>query len=350
MSTTLYPWHQKIFADWHVLSHPAHAYLVVAPADTGGEALLHTLAASVLCENKTTDGLPCGTCTGCQLNSAHSHPDLRILRPSILDMANAIEETRPEKPSKLITIEQVRGLANMVNQTSHRGGKRVVLVYPAQRLNASAANALLKTLEEPTPHTQFFLLTHDVKQLLPTIISRCQRLNAPAPDASAAIDYLTQNMGADASWPQRLAAESNAVLRVAELHATDYFEQQHQFISELAKGKHINALRLAEQLEKTIKAAEKERLSGEPRRMDMAVVITWLQRWLHDLTLAAQGVEDARYFPNEQTTLSTLAQSIAVDKLHLWQQQLLKEQRNAEHPLNIKLWLEKLLLQYSQLF
>ena len=68
------------------------------------------------------------------------------------------------------------------------------------------------------------------------------------------------------------------------------------------------------------------------------------------LTLAAQGVEDARYFPNEQTTLSTLAQSIAVDKLHLWQQQLLKEQRNAEHPLNIKLWLEKLLLQYSQLF
>lgn len=348
------PWHKATFQKWHEQTHRSHAYLIVSPEDTGGESLLHSFAASVLCETPSSSFEACGHCSGCSLIQASSHPDYRILRPTIWDVANEIEETRPEKPSKHITIDQVRDLASMVNQTSHRGGQRVVLIYPAHTLNANAANALLKTLEEPPANTVFFLLAHDIKQLLPTIISRCQRLTAPAPELSSAMDYLNTTIGSQDDWADKLHAESGAVMRVVNLNTTNYFTLQEQFASELAKGAQSNALKLAEQFDKHIKDAAKAQLSGEPLSIDMGIVITWLQRWVHDLSCIAQQAGDARYFKKHTPALTRLSEQAPVEKviakLHHWQQQLLKEQRAAEHPLNTRIWLEKLFLQYTQLF
>jgi DNA polymerase-3 subunit delta' len=351
---SLLPWHRTTFQRWHEQTHRSHAYLIVSPEDTGSESLLHSFAASVLCETPTSTFEACGHCAGCLLIQASSHPDYRVLRPTIWDVANEIEETRPEKPSKHITIDQVRDLSSMVNQTSHRGGQRAVLIYPAHTLNANAANALLKTLEEPPANTVFFLLAHDIKQLLPTIISRCQRLAAPAPELANAIDYLNTNITHQDNWADKLHAENGAVMRVANLNTSNYFTLQEQFASELAKGAQSNALKLAEQFDKHIKDAAKAQLSGEPRSIDMGVVITWLQRWTHDLSCAAQQAGEARYFKQHATTLKRLSEQSNPDKLiaklHHWHQQLLKEQRAAEHPLNTRTWLEKLFLQYTQLF
>lgn len=352
--TALLPWHAPIFKTWHAIANKAHAYLIVAPDGTGGEHLLNQLAHSVLCENTDAQHLACGQCVACLLLQSYSHPDLRVLRPAILDVNHPIEEMRPEqgagkpKPSKEISIAQVRGLANMVNQTSHRGGQRVILVYPAQKLNRNAANALLKTLEEPPPNTLFFLLVDDVKQLLPTIISRCQRIEAPAPSIDAGADYLNQVLGTTSDWPQLLATENGAAIRVQELSQGNYFELQQELIDALAQGSRLSALRLAEQFEKHITDAEKARLAGGGSGIDVNTFITWLQRWLHDLLCESQGSGAARYYPKHQKALQQIALKTNAIKLHEFEQQLLKSKRYAEHPLNLKTWLEHILLDYAQ--
>ena len=123
--------HQTVFQQWferQQSQRAAHAYLLIAPEDTGGEQLVQAMAASLLCDTPTSAHHACGQCAACDLLAAFSHPDYRLLRPSIMNTAHPIEELRPEKPSKEITIDDIRALDNMVNQTSHRGGQRVVVV------------------------------------------------------------------------------------------------------------------------------------------------------------------------------------------------------------------------------
>ena len=349
------PWHQTVFAQWLSRQHserPAHASLVIAPEDTGGEQLVEAMAAAVLCESLTAEQHACGTCGSCQLLAAYSHPDYRLLRPSIMDMAHPIEEMRPEKPSKEITIDDVRALDNMVNQTSHRGGKRVVVVYPAHKLNRNAANALLKTLEEPPANTLFILLAHDVQQLIPTIVSRCQLVVAGAPNSESAVAYLN-GITPNPRWAEYLQQENGAVMRVAKLIHTDYFTIEQNFIEQLARGKSLDAIAVATAFEKQIKDADKARLAGAPKTIDMATLITWLQRWAHDLTLSVQQGGVARYYPKYTQAMAKITQnaptSLAI-QIHAWQGELARERRIADHPLNVRSWVEKLLLEYVALF
>ena len=349
-------WHQTVFSNWferHSSKRAAHAYLLIAPEDTGGEQLVQAMAASLLCDAPTAEHHACGECAGCALMAAFSHPDLRVLRPSIMNTAHPVEELRPEKPSKEITIDDVRALDNMVNQTSHRGGQRAVVLYPAHKLNRNAANALLKTLEEPPANTVFILLAHDVRQLLPTIVSRCQLINVSAPTVEEALAYLN-TIKPNPNWANYLQQENGAVMRVAELIGTDYFAIQNQWIQTLAKGSKLDVVGTAAAFEKHIADANKARLAGgEQRTVDMAVLITWLQRWVYDLGLVAQNGGHVRYYPQQQKALAQLTQTRNhgfVLKLHDFAGQLATEKRVADHPLNIRSWVEKLLLQYVQLF
>ena len=354
MLYTPLPWHQTVFAQWLSRQHserPAHASLVIAPEDTGGEQLVEAMAAAVLCESPTSEQYACGTCGSCQLIAAFSHPDYRLLRPSIMDMAHPIEDMRPEKPSKEITIDDVRALDNMVNQTSHRGGKRVVVVYPAHKLNRNAANALLKTLEEPPANTLFVLLAHDVQQLLPTIVSRCQLVVAGAPSPESAVTYLN-SITPNPHWAEYIQQENGAGMRVAGLIHTDYFGIEKNFIEQLARGKNLDVIALATEIEKHIKEADKARLAGAPKTVDMAVVITWLQRWAHDLTLVAQKGGVARYYSKHTQTMTKMIENAPVSlpiEAHTWQLELARARRIADHPLNIRSWIEKLLLAYVAL-
>ena len=349
-------WHQTVFFNWferHASKRAAHAYLLIAPEDTGGEQLVQAMAASLLCDTPTAEHHACGECAGCSLMAAFSHPDLRVLRPSIMNTAHPVEELRPEKPSKEITIDDVRALDNMVNQTSHRGGQRVVVLYPAHKLNRNAANALLKTLEEPPANTVFILLAYDVRQLLPTIVSRCQLINVSAPTVDEALAYLN-TIKPNPNWANYLQQENGAVMRVAELIDTDYFAIQNQWIQALAKGSKLDVVGTAAAFEKHIADANKARLAGEEQRtVDMAVLMTWLQRLIYDLGLVVQNGGQARYYPQQMAALSQLTRThdhAFLLKLHDFAAQLATEKRVADHPLNIRSWVEKLLLQYVQLF
>jgi DNA polymerase III subunit delta' len=217
----MHPWNETLFDGFRErLDRLPHALLIHGARGTGKLALAERLAQLMLCESKARK--PCGACEGCRWLLAGSHPDFRRVEPESL-MKEVVDEDAPEKekkskaPSIVIKIEQVRELADFLNLRSHRGGRRVTLVHPAEDMNAATANALLKGLEEPPGGAMFLLVSHAPARLLPTIRSRCVALAVPVPPREAATQWLASQGIKDAErW---LAYAGGAPLRAAEYAA-----------------------------------------------------------------------------------------------------------------------------------
>jgi DNA polymerase-3 subunit delta' len=158
-----------------------HGLLFAAPPGLGKRALADAFAAAALCTQRGPDGLPCGACRSCVLVAAGSHPDLVRVSFELRDDG---------KPRTELTVDQMRALGRRLAMSSQFGGWQVALVDPADRLNASAANALLKTLEEPASSTVIVLVADDPSRLPATIRSRCQRIDVRAPGRDEALAWL----------------------------------------------------------------------------------------------------------------------------------------------------------------
>jgi len=241
--STLAPWQMDA---WRSLSSALaggrlhHALLFAAPAGLGKRALVDAFAVAALCERRDPQGFACGTCRACALVAAGSHPDLVRVGLELRDDGKQRTE---------ITIDQMRGLSQRLSMSSQFGGLQIALVDPADRLNASAANGLLKTLEEPAASTVIVLVADDASRLPATIRSRCQRIDLREPSREEALAWLRgQGLGAqqaadalDASLgnPGRaLAWSADATLPLRESCAQD--------LAALARGRK-SALELAEQ-------------------------------------------------------------------------------------------------------
>jgi DNA polymerase-3 subunit delta' len=157
-----------------------HALLIHDSPGAGGDWLANWAAALALCLKPAE--APCGRCEGCTRVAAHQHPDLILVVP--------IED------SKQLRIEQVRELSEELALTSHQGGYKVGILTPADTMNRFAANALLKTLEEPPPRTLLILVATQPSRLPATILSRCQRLRVRAPTRAESLEWLQQVRGA----------------------------------------------------------------------------------------------------------------------------------------------------------
>ena len=175
-----------------------HALLIHEAPGAGGEWLALWTARLVLCEHP--DKAPCGQCRACRRVLARAHPDLAML---------GLEEE-----SKQIRIEQVRELSAELALTSHGGGYKVAIVSPADALNRFAANALLKTLEEPPPRTLLILVLSQPSRLPATVLSRCQRLRVRAPQRTQSLAWLKAARG-EGEWAQALDTLGEAPLLVA---------------------------------------------------------------------------------------------------------------------------------------
>jgi DNA polymerase III subunit delta' len=176
-----------------------HALLIHEAPGAGGDWLAAWAARLVLCQHPERS--PCGDCPGCKRAAALQHPDLTLVRP--------LEDSRQ------IRIEQVRELSAELALTSHGGGYKVGLITPADALNRFAANALLKTLEEPPPRTLLVLVATQPSRLPPTVVSRCQRLRLRAPTREEGVAWLTATRGA-ADWGAALDAVGEAPMLVVE--------------------------------------------------------------------------------------------------------------------------------------
>lgn len=178
ISPGLVPWLSPQWSQWLQLSDRlGHAYLFSGPKGIGLEQFVDAVVLSTLCV-QAMNGQACGHCQGCHLLKGQQHPDFYHLK--------RLED------KKDIAVDQVRGLINKLNETSHQGGYKVIWIEGVEFLNQSAFNALLKTLEEPAAHTLFLLTTHEIGRLPATIKSRCQQLSFTPPMLPDAIKWLHQ--------------------------------------------------------------------------------------------------------------------------------------------------------------
>lgn len=198
----------------------AHAYLFYGKKELGKSLFATSFAHYMLCQNKSIEKTACGSCANCKQGGADYHPD-------ILEIA-------PEEGSKDIKIDQIRALSEFAIRTSHTGSAKIIIIHQAHRLNGNAANALLKTLEEPGHDTYLFLISDMPGRLVPTIRSRCQQLNFPSPSREQASDWLHGILGSSAGIDELLNATENNPIQALQLVGGDQLQTKQQFLSSLS--------------------------------------------------------------------------------------------------------------------
>lgn len=152
----------------------AHAYLISGAQGMGKRTLARLMAQYLLC---TGAEKPCGVCPACVQVMQDEHPDLTTVRPG----KPLSHDVKPGLAG--IPVDEIRYILTLAGQHTFEGGRRVIIIERAEKMNPQAQNALLKTLEEPLPGTVFLLLSETPETLLPTIISRCRALKLhPWPD------------------------------------------------------------------------------------------------------------------------------------------------------------------------
>lgn len=345
MTAALYPWQMQAWQQLQQLRERLpHAILFHGPQGIGKTAFAERFAQALLCEAPGADGHPCGQCGSCGWFVQYNHPDYRRVRPEVLEeggvadgdeggeAADGKKSGKASKaPSKEIKIDQVRALADFMNISTHRQGMRVILLYPAEALNTAAANALLKTLEEPPPSTMFLLVSNSLDRLLPTILSRCRKFALTMPLQEEALAWLRQQGVADADvW---LAEQGGAPLAAQTVAQAEVRETMDEFLRMLARPGVEGALKTAEKLQKA----------------PVTDLVAWLQRWLYDVfSFKLSG--RIRYYPRYRKELAALAQQAQVSDL-LRALKAVKDRRAiADHPLSARLFIEDMLLDYASLF
>jgi DNA polymerase III subunit delta' len=339
--TESYPWHEAAWARLQRLrTRLPHAILFYGPQGTGKAAFAERVAQSLLCSAPSTAGNPCEECPACRWFVNGNHPDYRRVRPEILDDAAPSEAEEGEagegkkgrsKPSKEIKIDQIRALADFMNISTHRQGMRVVLMYPAEALNMAAANALLKTLEEPPAHTVFLLVCNSIDRLLPTVLSRCRKFVLPMPSREQALAWLERQGVANAGdW---LAELGGAPLMASAQAAVEAREVKEELLHALS----------APGIDAVLQSAERLQKAAVPE------LVIWTQRWLYDM-FSLKLCGRIRYYPRYRKQLQSLAQRAELARLMRALKSANERRAIAEHPLAARLFIEDMLLDYASVF
>ena len=288
-----------------------HALMVQGAAGVGVLPFGVSLAQSWLCEAPVGAGLACGRCGSCRLVQGHVHPDLFLLMPELqrrergwLLGSDKPEADSSKKPSRQIRVDEVRQLIDWAYKTSARGRGKVAVLTPGETLNLSAANALLKTLEEPPPGTRLLITTPDPARLLPTVRSRCQAWRLAEPDTTVATAWLA---GQGVDEPEvLLAACAGRPLDALELHQRGLrAEHWRQLPQALARGQ--------------VAAVQGWPL---PQLLDL------LLKLCHD-ALAVAGGAAPRYF-----VAGSVPKAASIEALRQWSHELQRVARHAAHPWN----------------
>jgi DNA polymerase III subunit delta' len=350
------PWHGATWAALQPLRVRAvHAVLLHGPAGIGKKSLALDFAAGMLCEAPAADGRACGNCTGCVLVNAGSHPDLRVVVPDMLaewrgpppevdedaldepdePPAGEAEPAKGKKISREILIQQVRALADFLSTSTHRGGARVVVLAPAETLNAASANALLKMLEEPPPASFFILASDALDDVLPTIRSRCVLVRCALPDVATAAGWLrAQQVEAP---DQALAEAGGAPLLALPVEEGDPSrldpEQRALLLELLARGAALAPAEIAARV---------------PKALPVGAALALMQRGGWDLLAlsALRAPQRVRYHPQAAATLQRIAAGAPIPAWVGWLRSLTRRRASQDHPLNARLVIEAALLDY----
>jgi len=221
-----------------------HGLLLDGPQAIGKARFALALARLLLCQ-QPQDGLNCGRCHPCELSASGSHGDFRWLQP--------------EGKSRVIKIDQVRQLVEFATKTASFGKRKVVVLSPANSMNISAANALLKSLEEPAEDTYLILVCDRLHGLPATVRSRCQLLRLAVPDQEQSLAWLDQLTGERSQSALLLELAGGRPLLAERLYREDGVERLqaiHRVLGEVVRGKagsaDVGALLADETLEQVL--------------------------------------------------------------------------------------------------
>ncbi|QWE19709.1 DNA polymerase III subunit delta' [Polynucleobacter corsicus] len=363
------PWLEPIWDGMNLAAFP-NAVLIHGQSGIGKFEFSIELARALLCETSSAIK-PCKQCEACRWFDSGNHPDFIALVPethrklmpqgdfdsdespkkSKASQADTDGDAPEKKEKKSISIEDARSAIEGLSIGSHRGGNRVILVYPLEMLRSDSANTLLKSLEEPPKNTIFILLADRLDRVLPTIRSRCRLLSAPRPDRLSGLNWLRTQLGmipglkmSDADVESIFDEQGGAPYAVLDSliarHNKDEKDeltiaiQASRFLLQaMSQGARINWLDAAD---KTQKAR-------------YSVLLATMQRWVSDVQSCAQ-MGSPRYYPKHEATIKTLAQQARLPKLLRFWKSLIQARRHENHPLATRIQLEALLSQYQQVF
>lgn len=297
-----------------------HALLITGVPGIGKLHFAEAFVAALLCENEGTGA--CGTCRGCRLLAAGSHPD-RIA-------------VRPEEEGKAIPVAAVRGLIERLSLRPQYGPWQVALIEPAERMNANAANALLKTLEEPNAGTLLILVSARPSQLPATIRSRCQQVTLAAPDPETGRAWLAAQ-APEASGPETLLALCGG----APLAALELAQ---------AGGLADRAERLTEWEGVMTGGEDPEAVAARWYEQGAAAALERLHGWLADLIRVAGAGPRAGGLRNPDLADRLQEMAIKVDLRTLFHQldRVETARRLVGGPANMQLLLEDLLVAWAR--
>ncbi len=319
------PWHEEVWARLQRARHDdrmPHALLFSGPEGLGKHAFVRLFAQSLLCDSPDARDLGCGSCRGCHLFLADTHPDFRWLAPE------------PDAKSREIKIDAVRAANDADHLTAQSDGYKITVITPAEQLNMAAANSLLKTLEEPSSRSLLFLLSSRPSGLPATIRSRCQPVDFRMPSESVARAWLQQRVPAD-QVDLALGLGGGAPLAALGLVEsqllTDRAEVLAQFMAVVKDGQDPVAI------------------VEDWQKRDIDLLLNWMSGWLIDMLRLQTGEQPPALFnPDQQVPLGECAQRLDPRRLHRLLQDTYAARGSAANNLNPQLMLEKLLIDWSE--
>jgi len=329
--TRAYPWHGE---GWRLaqsaLARGAHALLIAGAPGLAKADFARELAAAYLCASRDARGRACAVCESCHWFAAGTHPDFAVIEPPPdEDEGGRRASAGGAVRKKPIGVDQIRGLSDLLSITAHRDAGKVIIVQPADALNLAASNALLKSLEEPPPGVVFLLVSDRPALLLATVRSRCQSVPIHLRDGDMASRWLMEQ---GMERPELgLALSGGAPLEAIAISGNPVWARRPELLRELV-----------------VNTADPIRIAELFRDLSPAQALSWLQKLTYDLVLARLCAR-VRYnvdFGADIQRFASRFDPIYLTRLH---RRYLLLQRIANHPLNARLFLEQMFIEFSRM-
>lgn len=301
-----YPWQKAVWqqlGDLHESSRLPHALLISGDAGIGKERLAQAFTARLLCQSPE-HGMACGKCRACSLLNGRVHADHQWIT---LTVNEKTDKLRTE-----IVIDQIRQLITFAGKSSQLGGWRVIVIHPAHKLNVNAANALLKTLEEPGERTLIMLVTDQPLSLPATIRSRCQQLVLTAPTEAEALAWLNQEVRDERKSQLLLSVADGAPLAAQALQTSSWFSERARLLQDMKA--------ILDGRQTALAAAQQwSRLGAED-------VLTALASLARDIAVAASGATVVKH-QDLVPIITAIAQQVPAMGVLMFCRELAEKQR-----------------------
>ena len=318
------PWQNDLWAGLMARARDErlpHALLLTGAEGVGKLDFATRLAEALLCQTPRDDGSACGQCHACGLLAGGSHADFRRVGP-------------PEGKS-VIPIDAIRAVGEFFALTSQYNGRQVIIVHPAEAMSPSAANSLLKTLEEPTPGALLILVCSRPSQLLPTIRSRCQQVAFALPSPAQAVAWLHERLPGDVDAEALLALAEGAPLAALRLNEEGGLAARQSLARQWVG--------LLEGREDPLVVASQWKPWGLARSLQ------WLNSWVTDLIrLKSAGADAAISNKDLSAQLQKIAERLDLKALYAFLDQLTEYGRLTANNLNEQLALEDLMIAWQR--